>query len=153
MVTLLSQQIFADRHLNGYYCQAGSDTVLLPSRKWQFYSNSSKHSLPFSELLRSVRWFNTTVSGLPIGPIHSLALEDGTNSPETSVSTHLTLRNIPIDGRLHFNRGGSLTSCWVANVLPLSQGRSNEGCKISGFHRSTVEAFLLLGSYETSVSA
>jgi hypothetical protein len=30
------------------------------------------------------------------------------NSPETSVSNHLTLLNNPEDGRIHLKRGGSL---------------------------------------------
>ena len=38
-------------------------------------------------------------------------LEDGTKgSPEKSVSNHLTPRNNPEDGRIQFDRGGSLRS-------------------------------------------
>ena len=52
--------------------------------------------LRFYELLRGVRWFETEVSG----PIDSL---------ETSVSDHLTPYNDPEDGRMQFNRGGSVS--------------------------------------------
>ena len=43
-----------------------------------------ERSHPTSELLRSVRWFDTDVSELPIGP---------TGSPEASVSNYITLLN------------------------------------------------------------
>ena len=42
-----------------------------------------------------------------------MTLEDGTGSPETSVSNHVTSRNNPKDGRIYFNLGGSLKSCIV----------------------------------------
>ena len=53
-------------------------------------------------------WFETDVSGLPIGFhvqgsgfLNSLTLEDGTDSsPETSVLNHLTLLNNSEDGRI-----------------------------------------------------
>jgi hypothetical protein len=39
----------------------------------------------------------------------SLTLEDGKiGNPETSVLSHLTPRNNPEDGRIHFNRCGSI---------------------------------------------
>jgi hypothetical protein len=56
--------------------------------------------LASSRLLRSVGWFRTDVSGLPIGPIFKdcLAVEDGTEgSPETSVINQPTPRNNPED--------------------------------------------------------
>ena len=40
----------------------------------------------------------------------SETLEDGTDSPETSVLNQPTLRNNPEDGRIQFNRSGSLRS-------------------------------------------
>jgi hypothetical protein len=56
--------------------------------------------------------YKTDVSGLPIGPTSrvSLTLKDGTDSPETSVTHHLTPRSNPEDGRIQFNRGRSLRS-------------------------------------------
>jgi hypothetical protein len=65
-------------------------------------------SIPSSGLLRGVRWFDTDVSGVPIGPIFTL--EDGIGNPKTSVSNHLTLRNNPEAGRLQFNHCESLQS-------------------------------------------
>jgi hypothetical protein len=61
--------------------------------------------LPSSGLLRGVSWSETDVSRLPIGPIFKgPLLEDGTiDSPETSVSNHLTPRNNPEDERIHKN--------------------------------------------------
>ena len=40
-------------------------------------------------------------------------------SPETSVSNHLTPRNNPEDGRIQFNRGGSLRSRQVQNFMKI----------------------------------
>ena len=58
-------------------------------------------------MLRSVCWLNTDVSRLPMGPIfkincprtllRQLTLEDGTDSPETSLLNQTRLRNIPED--------------------------------------------------------
>ena len=74
--------------------------------------------LPSSGLLHGVRWFETDVSGLRIGPIFKvklpkkkLTLEYGTDSPETSVSRNLMPRNNPEDGTVQLNCGGSLRSC------------------------------------------
>ena len=46
-------------------------------------------------------WFDPGSCLLMMGPI---------GSSETSVFNKLTLRNNPEDGRIHFNRGGSLRS-------------------------------------------
>ena len=70
--------------------------------------------LPSSGLLRDVRWFETDVSGLPIGPNfkgQACILEMGPMfSPETSISNPLTPRNNPEDGRIRFYRSGSFQS-------------------------------------------
>jgi hypothetical protein len=42
--------------------------------------------------------------------LYNLTLEDGTHNSETSVSYHLTPPSNPEDGRILFNRGGSLRS-------------------------------------------
>jgi hypothetical protein len=68
--------------------------------------------LPSSGLLSGVRRLETDVSGLPIGPIFKgrLLKIGPIGSPETSVSNHITQRNNPEDGVIHFNGGGSLLS-------------------------------------------
>jgi hypothetical protein len=85
-------------------------------------TNTVERSLPSSEMLHSARWFDTGVSGLPIGPssrtLKFLVLEDAT---EASVSKHLTLRKNPEDGRLNFNLCGSVrsnTAQWFILLCP-----------------------------------
>jgi hypothetical protein len=46
--------------------------------------------------------------------LETLILEVGADNPETSTSNHCTPRNKPGDGRLQFNCGGSLRSCFPA---------------------------------------
>jgi hypothetical protein len=71
--------------------------------------------------LRSLKWFETDVSGLPIGSIFkgedALLLGhldpwrwDPTGSSETSVSNHIAQRKNPEDWRIQFNHGRSLRS-------------------------------------------
>ena len=55
--------------------------------------------LPTSGLLRCLSWFKSDVSRLPVGPIFNALNMGAIGSPETSVSSHLTLRNNPEDGR------------------------------------------------------
>ena len=84
--------------------QANRDRWLPPMLNW---------ILPSSGLLHGVRWFETDVSGLPIGPIfNAQAVQDPwhftalrlkmapAGSPKTSVSNHLTPRNNPEYGRI-----------------------------------------------------
>ena len=59
--------------------------------------------LSSSGLLRAVRYFETDVSGL-----HICSIFIGRPIPETSVSDHLSPRNNREDGRIQFNRSGSL---------------------------------------------
>jgi hypothetical protein len=70
-----------------------------------------------SGLSRGVRWLDTDVSGLPIGPIFKRQASSSTarpfkmepiRSPETSVSNHLKLPTNPENGTIRFNRGRSL---------------------------------------------
>jgi hypothetical protein len=42
--------------------------------------------IPYSELLRSAKWFKTDISGLPLVPISNGQADGTDNSPETSVS-------------------------------------------------------------------
>ena len=79
-------------------------------------SSSSSSSSKCLSSFRVIRWFDTDVSGLPIGPVFEglyLGLLDPrrwvSGSPETSVSNHLTPCNNPDDGP-HFNLDGSLKS-------------------------------------------
>ena len=51
-----------------------------------------KRIIPSSVLLRGVRWFDTDVSGLPIGPIFKGQAGQG----------------LPDPSRIHFDRGGCL---------------------------------------------
>ena len=77
-------------------------------------------------LLRGVRWFKTDVSELPMISIfkvqaffflYSMTFEDGTDSTATSVSNHVTPRNDTEDGRIRFNRDGSLRSLVSSDVF------------------------------------
>jgi hypothetical protein len=85
-------------------------------REMTSYFTNTKHMwywiFPSSGLLRGVRWFETDVLGLPIGSIFKIQAVHvlktrSTGSPETSVLNHLTQRNNPEDGRIHFNRSWS----------------------------------------------
>ena len=77
--------------------------------------------LPSSGLLLSVGWFRTDISRLHTGPIF---LDDrpfmmgGTGSPEMSVLNQPTLSSNPEDGRIQFNRGGSLRSRKLMSYFP-----------------------------------
>ena len=71
-------------------------------------------SLSSSGLLRNVRWFDTDVSGLRIGPVFE------------GQAVYLTLRDIPEDGRLHFNSGGSAGSRKGKHI--------RYGCIVSTYH-------------------
>jgi hypothetical protein len=84
--------------------------------------------LPSSGLLRGVKWFRLDVSGIRIGPIYKGQAAASwtacplkrvaTDSPETSVSNHLSPRNSPEDGRIKFPCGRSLRFfCWFSNLL------------------------------------
>jgi hypothetical protein len=73
------------------------DRMLQPRFNWITSSSSG--------LLRGIRWFQTDVSGLPIGSIFK-----GTESPTTPVSNNLTLRNNAEDGRILF------LSVWVTSL-------------------------------------
>ena len=103
-VTLYSYANVPSQHFQS------SHSVLLALSEW--YS-SQRRITPSSGLLRSVRWFETEVSELPIGLIFKeswpLNMEQ-VGSTETSVLNHLKSRNNPEDGRIHFNRGESLRS-------------------------------------------
>ena len=86
--------------------------------------------LPSSRLLCGVRWLETDVSGRPVGPtFKGEAFQDVSSwtswplkmgpidTPETSVWNHLTARSNPEDGRIQFNRGGSLRYCRKGGVI------------------------------------
>jgi hypothetical protein len=63
--------------------------------------------LPSFGLLRGVRWFQTDVSGLHIGPKEFLKIGP-IHSSETSVPNHPTPRNDPEDRRIQF----TATQAW-----------------------------------------
>ena len=84
-------------------CQTKSVLVTMHDRILQPRLNWSTSS---SGLLRGIRWFETDVSGLPIGSI----FKGGTDSLTTPVSNNLTPRNNPEDGRILF------LSVWVTSL-------------------------------------
>jgi hypothetical protein len=83
--------------------------------------------LPSSGMFRSVSWFSTDLSGLPIGTIFKgQDVQEGASLlkmgpiiiPKTSVLNKPALRKIPEDGRIKVNLSGSLgyrilTLCFV----------------------------------------
>jgi hypothetical protein len=75
----------------------------------------TKRILPSSEMLRSVGWFSTDVSGLRVGPDLKMG---PIRSPETSVLNQPTLHNIPEDGRIQVNHSGSQWSRNAEHVSP-----------------------------------
>jgi hypothetical protein len=66
-----------------------------------------------SGLLRSVRWFDTEGSRLSIDPVFRDKAVQEIDSPETSVSNHLTPRNNPEDKKISVIRGGSHRSAFT----------------------------------------
>jgi hypothetical protein len=77
------------------------------------FTGSSGMKVTLNAFFRFLRYyaaccFKTDVSGLY--KLDSLALEDGTDSPETSVLSQRTPRYSPEDGRIQFSRGGCLRS-------------------------------------------
>jgi hypothetical protein len=88
----------------------------------QIVLNILIHIIPSYILSRGGRWFQTDVSGLPIGSVFKgqaaqwrLKLGPISGPELPPVSNHLTHLNNPRDGTTQFNRCASLRSCMLVH--------------------------------------
>jgi hypothetical protein len=106
------------KQLHSFFYGASSRFKVMACRLLPGFGNEFFLIISSSWLLCGVRWFETDVSGLPIGPIFKgQAVKEAwpsktrpIDSPETSVSNNLTPRNNQQNGITQFIHGGSLRS-------------------------------------------